>query len=142
MVKLHSKRKSQRKIQKRIRSGKTRKSNSKVHNQIHANAHIVKTFLEMLNMIKLYHWKTKSYSQHKATDDLHSSLSSSVDTFVEVLMGKYESRIYMIENQMLMYDFSNIADFKDRIYAYRDFLINMNNQRTILMVTEKLKGRK
>lgn len=127
MVKTSSKRKAQRKTAKRNRSGKSRKNHSsKTHNQIHTNALIVKTFLEMLNMIKLYHWKTKSYSQHKATDDLHTSLSSSVDTFVEILMGKDESRIYMIENQMRMYDFSNIADFKDRIYAYRDFLINMS----------------
>jgi hypothetical protein len=131
MSKTHSKQKGQRKTLKKNRFGKTRSNrkshSSSTHKQIHSNANIVKTFLEMLNMIKLYHWKTKSYAQHKATDELYSSLSSSVDTFVEVLMGKDESRIHMIEKQMNMYDFSNIADFKDRIYAYRDFLINMSN---------------
>jgi len=29
---------------------------------------IVVKFLEMLNLIKLYHWKTHSYATHKATD--------------------------------------------------------------------------
>ncbi len=42
----------------------------------------------MLNTIKLYHWKTTSYSEHKATDELHERLSGHIDTFVEVLLGK------------------------------------------------------
>ena len=32
-------------------------------------------FLEMLIMVKLFHWKTHSYAIHKATDDLYSSLN-------------------------------------------------------------------
>ena len=31
---------------------------------------IVIMFLRMLNTVKLYHWKTISYPQHKATDEL------------------------------------------------------------------------
>ena len=40
---------------------------------------IVLTFLEFLNMIKLYHWKTRSYSQHKATDELYGRLNENID---------------------------------------------------------------
>ena len=32
-------------------------------------------FMEILMMIKLYHWKTHSYSTHKATDELYSKLN-------------------------------------------------------------------
>ena len=32
-------------------------------------------FLEMLIMVKLYHWKTYSYAQHKATDELYTNLN-------------------------------------------------------------------
>ena len=49
---------------------------------------IVTEFLQTLNMIKLYHWKTESYAAHKATDELHEHLSKNIDQFVEVLMGK------------------------------------------------------
>ena len=45
-------------------------------------SHIVKIFLEMLHMVKLYHWRTKSYSQHKATDELYSKLNDKIDKFV------------------------------------------------------------
>jgi hypothetical protein len=46
-------------------------------------------FFQMLDSIKLYHWKTKSYPRHIATDNLHSDLSGLVDKFVEIYMGKY-----------------------------------------------------
>lgn len=89
-------------------------------------AHIVRVFLEILNMVKLYHWKTKSYAQHKATDELYSKLNENIDKFVEVLLGKDESRIQMVEKQVQLMDFENTRDFKIRIYRFRDFLIEMD----------------
>jgi hypothetical protein len=49
----------------------------------------VNFFFEMREQIKLYHWQTDSFAQHKATDDLISSLDESIDTYVETYMGKY-----------------------------------------------------
>lgn len=46
---------------------------------------ITVVFLEMLMMVKLYHWKTHSYATHKATDQLYDSLNDNVDKFIEVL---------------------------------------------------------
>ena len=48
----------------------------------------IPTFLHMLNTVKLYHWKTTSYSTHKATDQLYSDLNEKIDEFVEILLGK------------------------------------------------------
>ena len=86
---------------------------------------IVRLFLEMLNNIKLYHWKTHSFAQHKATDDLHSKLSENVDTFVEVLLGKDESRVKLLDTNITLLDTDNLGDFKTRIYEYRTFLQDM-----------------
>lgn len=83
---------------------------------------IIKTFMELLTMIKLYHWKTHSYSQHKATDELHEKLSESIDKFVEVLMGKSNSRIYMIDKKMRMYDFNTKQELRAAMFEYREFL--------------------
>jgi DNA-binding ferritin-like protein len=89
-------------------------------------SHIVKVFLEILNMVKLYHWKTHSYAQHKATDELYSKLNEDIDEFIEVLMGKDESRIKMMEKRIDLIDPNNIHDFKTRIYQYRTFLTDFN----------------
>lgn len=44
--------------------------------------------LQMLMIIKIYHWKTNSYSSHKATDELYSRLNENMDKFVEIWLGK------------------------------------------------------
>jgi hypothetical protein len=49
----------------------------------------IQFFFLMREQIKLYHWQTKSYSRHKATDGLISSLDEHIDKYVEVYMGKY-----------------------------------------------------
>ena len=102
---------------------KPRRDTPVLHNK---NSHIVKVFLELLNMVKLYHWKTRSYAQHKATDELHEKLSEQIDKFVEVLLGKDESRIKMLEKRIDLIDSSVDTDFKKRIYDYREFLIDIN----------------
>lgn len=49
----------------------------------------VQFFFTMREQIKLYHWQTKVYSRHKATDAVIDALDTSIDTYVEVYMGKY-----------------------------------------------------
>jgi DNA-binding ferritin-like protein len=77
-------------------------------------------------MVKLYHWKTHSYAQHKATDELYERLNENIDKFVEILLGKDESRIKMLEKRIDLVDANNVKDFKSRIYEYRTFLIDIN----------------
>jgi hypothetical protein len=103
---------------------KTMKHGRKIDNVV--KSRIVKVFIELLNMIKLYHWKTRSFSQHKATDELYEKMGNSTDTFVEIMMGKDESRIKMLEKRIDLLDESNTRDFKQRIYEYREFLTDMN----------------
>lgn len=53
------------------------------------SATAVNFFFEVREQIKLYHWQTKVYSRHKATDDVISALDQSIDQYVETYMGKY-----------------------------------------------------
>jgi DNA-binding ferritin-like protein len=45
--------------------------------------------LILRNQVKLYHWQTMSFSRHKATDDLVTSLDTNIDKFTESYMGRY-----------------------------------------------------
>ena len=49
----------------------------------------VQFFFTMREQIKVFHWQTKSYPRHKATDAVIDSLDTSIDKYVEVYMGKY-----------------------------------------------------
>ena len=105
---------------KKKRGGATKYNRQPINNK--RKSSIVQTFLQILNMVKLYHWKTHSYAQHKATDELYGRLNENIDRFIEVLLGKDASRIKMVEKQLLLVDPDKLADFKEKIYEYRSFL--------------------
>ena len=87
---------------------------------------IVLTFLEMLNTVKLYHWKTHNYAQHKATDELYGNLNKNIDTFVETMLGKKGNRVNLTKvHSIPLYDYNNLKSFERKIAEYRVFLINM-----------------
>jgi hypothetical protein len=50
---------------------------------------IVCHLLTIRNQIKLYHWQTKQFSRHTATDALTAALDLNIDAFVESYMGRY-----------------------------------------------------
>ena len=108
-------------IRKRIMKRSTKKRrNTTTHPSI------VKKFMELLTMIKLYHWRTQSYSQHKATDELYGKLNENIDRFVEILLGKSSSRIKMLENKMNMYDLETTGELREHLFEYRQMLVDMN----------------
>lgn len=46
-------------------------------------------FLYLKDQIKLYHWQTRIYARHVATDKILETLEKNIDYFVEVYIGKY-----------------------------------------------------
>jgi DNA-binding ferritin-like protein len=131
----------------------TRKNKSK-YNKISYKAKytqqiVVLTFLQMLNTVKLYHWKTHSYAQHKATDELYTKLNENIDTFVEIMLGKHGNRVDLTQVKSIpLYDYSNLNSFRNKINEYKQFLINMTsvdnlnltNNSDLLNVRDELLG--
>lgn len=105
---------------------KRTKSNSKTKRSLNNKAFFITTFLELLNMIKLFHWKTHSYALHIATDSLHSKLSEHIDTFVEILIAKNNHRINVIQTQLKMVHNNNSQDFIKQIHKFREFFISID----------------
>ena len=87
---------------------------------------LIGVFMEMLHAIKLYHWNTHSYAEHKATDELHERLSSNIDKFVEVFLGKDASRLRIMDKKIRLLNAHNAHHFKERIYEYREFMIGLS----------------
>jgi len=91
------------------------------------SVNITKVFLEMLNTVKLYHWKTYSYSTHNATDELYKDLNKYMDEFIEVMLGKTDTRIPSFKCNITVENSSSTEIFKKKVYKYRDFLTNMTS---------------
>jgi hypothetical protein len=89
---------------------------------------IVVKFLQILNMIKLYHWKTYSYATHKATDELYSKLNENVDDFIEVLLGKmYGNRINLINvHTISLVDLTSPEELKRELDNFKTYLISLD----------------
>jgi len=93
-------------------------------------------FLEMLIMVKLYHWKTQSYAQHKATDELYSKLNENIDTFIEVLLGKTETRTNLLKKPTIsLIDLSSKEQLKKQIDDFKVYLVNLTDNKFIIKMS-------
>jgi len=134
---MKSMQKSMKRNSRQFGTRKNRDSRSgKMGTLINFEKEIVVKFLEMLNTIKLYHWKTYSYATHKATDELYSKLGESVDKFVEVLLGKAQNRVNLlgVKNIKLM-DMKSPDEFKKVIQEYKNYLVNLNSHKAMRLMS-------
>ena len=93
-------------------------------------------FLEMLLMVKLYHWKTTSYATHKATDELYTKMNANIDDFVEVLLGKSGLRTDLMHNKNIrLIDLSSTESLKREIEAFKGYLVSLNDNKAMKQMT-------
>ena len=98
---------------------------------------VIPKFLEMINTIKIYHWKTTSFSTHKATDELFASLNTKTDDFVEAMLGKSQIN----RNSVLMFPsvkiemFSSNAECRKLVEGYKKFLIDLPKNKNFNTMT-------
>ena len=106
---------------------------------------LVLMFMQMLNTVKLYHWKTTSHSQHKATDELYSNLNTTIDSFVEIMLGKNGTRVNLTSVKSIpLHDYNNLSDFKREVDMYKEYLnglqVNTKKDTDLLNVRDEILG--
>jgi hypothetical protein len=75
---------------------------------------ILKNLLTFQNQMKLYHWQTKSFARHSASDKLVEKAMAITDRIIESYQGSHEKIMLNDSNKTLELD--NITD--DNIVAY------------------------
>lgn len=74
---------------------------------------IVSTLLMYSNLLRIYHWQTKSFSRHQAIDTLYELTQKNIDMFVETIQGSWNKTL-LLENKttipLLNVDDSSIKD--------------------------------
>jgi DNA-binding ferritin-like protein len=127
-------------------SKKSSNSNSsKKNNKL--KEELVNLLLKLLIIIKVYHWRTHSHAEHKATDHLYDSLNENIDKFVEVLLGKDQSRLNMKGKIIEISDPSTTEELQKIIYEYRILLekkmnkyISVNIDTDLLNIRDEILG--
>ena len=117
-----------RRQKRRTNLGKTRRNINKGN---YSPEQMVIMFLQMLNTIKLYHWRTTSFAEHKATDDLYAKLNGTIDSFVEIMLGKRGTRVNLTSTKHIsLFDFTNSSELKREVEMYKHYLTKMPLQDT------------
>jgi len=50
---------------------------------------LISPLLKIQNQLRIFHWQTQSYAQHKAFGKAYEELDALIDNFVEIFSGKY-----------------------------------------------------
>lgn len=86
---------------------------------------LISSFLKIQNQLRIFHWQTTSYAQHKAFGKAYENLDEQIDEFVEVFMGKYgrskAATSYSIELDNLG------SDYLDVINSFISYLIGISD---------------
>ena len=94
---------------------------------------IIEFSMNVLNQVRVFHWMTTSYAQHKALGELYDALSESIDSFVETYMGNKDRQqaapIFQIQTAAHS-DLTQVRPFLRQ--AYND----LKQFRTRIKVTE------
>lgn len=86
---------------------------------------LTETFINyttFLNNIKLFHFQTEKYSEHKSSDTLYSELLDGFDKLMEVLQGKY-GKLKPIKD--LKVEIRTIADIKVYAENFIDYIVDL-----------------
>jgi DNA-binding ferritin-like protein len=89
----------------------------------------IAVFLKILHVVKLFHWNTKVFSQHKATDELYASLNESIDSYMEKYIGG-NGRVSMKET--VLYKQLSDAEFLHEIHTFKTYLTHLKSPTTDL----------
>ena len=79
--------------------------------------------VQVETQLRFFHWQTKSYARHKAYGKTYDAITGKIDTFVEVLMGKY-GRVPAISFEIVN---SNTKDINSFIEETVQFLIGLSS---------------
>jgi DNA-binding ferritin-like protein len=101
--------------------------NREMSKKVSKKNNLFSVFFELQINVKTFHWLTKSYPKHKATDKLYDSLNDNIDKFIEIYMGKYDRPIikhesisfkHMTDGEFIQYIKTHITFFEKDLLHY------------------------
>lgn len=88
---------------------------------------VITPLVQFQQQLRIFHWQTDSYAQHKAFGNIYESLDDLVDSFVEKYMGTFgrskPTTTFVLELKPLSQSNVDIA-----IQHFIDYLKNMDNE--------------
>jgi DNA-binding ferritin-like protein len=86
---------------------------------------IIINLLAMENQMRIFHWQTMSYAEHKAFGKIYENLTDLIDNFVEVCMAKHGRPDFGGEFNIPQFDYKSI-NVDEYINSMIEFLISLD----------------
>ena len=87
---------------------------------------IIPMFFRMEGFLRLYHWRTRSYARHKASDEAIGHVVESMDRIVETLLGHTSRDTLILPDFQVSYVTSNDTQIVKELQAFTEFLNGWN----------------
>ena len=87
---------------------------------------LISPLLKIQNQLRIFHWQSDSYAQHKAFGKAYESLDDLVDQFVEVYTGKYGRTKAKFTYNIELNNFDET--YLETIDLYITYLIGINEE--------------
>jgi len=88
---------------------------------------LLTSMLQMQQQYRIFHWQTKSYSEHKAFGKIYEALDENIDSFIETFMGKYGRIVTSPELEIEMQNYKDNASCVAITDIYISFLTGVNS---------------
>lgn len=107
---------------------------------------VLSPLVQFQNQLRVFHWQTESYAQHKAFGKAYKALDELVDTFMETFMGKY-GKLESEEGKYVL-ELANLKDakvdtvleeFLDYLETFNDSLDKIKDS-DLLNIRDSIKG--
>lgn len=97
-------------------------------------------FMNVLNQLQIYHWKTNSYSRHVAVDGLIKNTKSNMDRIIESLQGKSGYKLNISKNTTVTYHMHTDESIVSFLTGFGEWLqkLNANTERDINNIIDEI----
>lgn len=80
-------------------------------------------FIGIRDHLKIYHWETRVYSRHKASDKIVSIMSDKMDKFIEIIQGSRGKRLKLPKNNGFKLGNQSDKNIVNMLKSFKKWLI-------------------
>ena len=105
---------------------------------------LISPLLKILNQLKIYHWQTLSYAEHKAFGKAYEELNDLIDSFVEIYMGKHghpmTKIVYKFELESYDEDYKTFVDNCIQYFTNLNMELSDETDTDLLNIKDEMLG--
>lgn len=89
---------------------------------------IIGPLIQFQQQLRIFHWQTDSFAEHKAFGKTYEAFDGLIDSFVETYMGKFGKIKPTITFSITLKSLTGSDTVKEILQDFEDYLISMSDE--------------